>query len=156
MGNAQQPALEHAGVRFTQDMLVSMEQGRVMILIPRSEIRRVTLGYGSSALRPITQLVAGLVLATAALMTTAYLFWWVKHSAVLALGVAGLLVMAVIGLSTALGTFRRRYFLLVDATSGPRKLVFDADARIGDILEHVSSAEKLLGYRIERDPRLPT
>jgi hypothetical protein len=65
-----QQSLAFAGIDCNAERLRELEGNRVMVLIPRTEVRRITLCYGSPAQHPITQIFAGFImLAMGALPT---------------------------------------------------------------------------------------
>jgi hypothetical protein len=135
------------------------EGGRMVVAVPKEDIREVRLDHDSRSRHPFLQFFAGFILiATGSVfLIAAFLIaeggiYRVQIQS-LTFGVPlvplGLWLMVGIGLWLVIGVFRGRYTLLIDTESGKRKIYFEESAKITDILPFIKRANQELGYQID-------
>lgn len=147
---SQVEAEEHAQldtVRIAQDGVAEMDRHRRIIFVPREDVLRLELAYGSGAEHPLILAMLGIVcavLAIASLVTFALAVTrgGVRIPASLITGVV-FLVPAWWLLDLAL---RKRWFLRVHTRNGTRKLIFHEIRSNGELERFLMTARHRFGY----------
>jgi hypothetical protein len=134
-------------IRISDDGVAEMDWHRAVIFVPRDEVLRLELGYGSGAERPLVTLALAIVCAVLAvtLMTVfalAMIRGGVRVPLSLVTGFA-FLIPAWWLLDFAL---RKRWFLTVHTRTGSRKLVFHTTCDQAKVEQFVVTAKARFGY----------
>ena len=136
-----------------------MDGDRVVVTVPKEEIRGVRLSHDSQSRHPFLRFFAGFVLVTTGLilLTAAfiiaeggvYLLHWQSYT--LGIPVIPIVLWSMVagGLWLLVGVFRGRYNLLLDTEKGCRKIFFAASADIREIKRFIERANEELGYDID-------
>ncbi|MDA8164363.1 MAG: hypothetical protein M0017_04950 [Desulfobacteraceae bacterium] len=131
---------------------------RVVVALPREQIRQVTLCHDSSARHPFSQYFLGYVLLIFGMLGLLVDFLASAGGALIHIGhgefVLPLIpithwVMIGVGFWLLRGVFRARYHLLVETERGKRKVFFEKNANIEDIQRFARMAQLLHGYTID-------
>ena len=122
------PLAEYCGIRCTERSLCEIDSGKVMVTVPRQDITRITLRYGTQAPHPVIQVVMGLLLTGLGYFPIAHLIDWLRHGGAFLTLEAWIVPFPVVGILTVIGAFKRGYFLLVDERQGSKRLSFSTQA----------------------------
>jgi hypothetical protein len=134
-------------VRIGRSGVAEMDQGRAVIFLPRSDILRIELVFGSGAERPFIVAALGLVFAAVAVGSVV--------TAVLALLRCGARIPVALFSGVAffvpawwlinLGV-RKQWYLRVHTRKGSRKLLFQTLSNELEIRKFVETARNRFGY----------
>lgn len=132
-------------IRLSDAGAAEIENGRLVILVPRSEIVRLDIARGSSVKHPVAAAVIG---ATLILASVAYLVWIPRVLEHYSHGwkSAPFAGFAVIGFWMLQIAIRKRWILVVHTPSGPRKLAFHACRDRHTIDAFVREGRRQFGY----------
>lgn len=144
-------AINYGGIQITADRLMETDGGRVMVLVPRDEVRNILLRYGFRSRHPIAQLVIGIVLALTAVIPIAHLIDWSVNGGTFFEAELGLIVLAVIGVYLILDAPRRGYALEVTSTKGKYSLDFPKGSDAAQVRAVADAARQRFGYEISDD-----
>ncbi|MCM0082117.1 hypothetical protein L4X63_10995 [Geomonas sp. Red32] len=136
-------------VRFTETKIEELDDGQVMISIPKNEISSLQLSYGQTVEKPKTQLLAGSLL----IIMGFFIGLWPllgylseSHPKGGAFGaiIGSALTLFVFGFYLIKPIFSKGYYILIVTNHGSRKV------NIGNCTPtEVVTAGKNLGYQIE-------
>lgn len=129
-------------------------------MVPKEEIRRITLSHDSMSRHPFLQFLAGFVLTVTGLILGIAAFILADEGGVFLVEVKplvvkvpiiamGLCLLIWLGLWLLKGVFRGRYNFLIDTEKGTRKVFFEEPADIQEIAQFVRRAQQELGYHID-------
>jgi hypothetical protein len=138
--------LEHGPVRIGTDGAAEMDHGRALVRIPRADIQRLELLYGSGAERPLICIILGVVLAIIAFAGPVMLaLATIRHGSVPAKLVTSIafIIPALWLLDLA---FRQRWYVRVQTIRGSRKLLFARGSDAAELERFVVSAKARYGY----------
>ncbi len=116
--------VECCGIRCSEQNLAEIDSGRIMVIITKAGIQRITLRYGLQAPHPIRQTLIGVVLTAFGYYPALYLLRWVQRGGVLLSSVLWIVPIVVIGIATIFGAFKRGHFLHVEGRQGDKRLAF--------------------------------
>ncbi len=126
------------------DGIAEIDANKIVILVPATEIERITLRFGRSEHRPIVTFILGGVLSLGGVFGVILL--------IVAPGAfryeMGLLVFGVIGSSLIFDALKQRYFLEVRRKRDDRRLVFSKVVQKKEIEEFCERARAVYGYDI--------
>jgi hypothetical protein len=108
----------------SEDQLVEIEDGEVAVSIARADVAHLTLGYGSAAERPMTQLAFGLVAAALACWCVwrAGLFVAAgRLGEVIAVVAGGGVIALVVAIALVGRALARRHFVVATLADGTRR-----------------------------------
>jgi hypothetical protein len=146
-------------VKITGSGMSQVDGGKIVITVPKEEIRGVRLSHDSQSRHPFLRFFAGFILvATGLILLTAAFF--IAEGGVYLLQLQsytlGIPIIPVVlwlmvggGLWLLVGVFRGRYNLLLDTVQGSRKIFFSASADICEIGRFIKRANEELGYDID-------
>ncbi|HUJ18210.1 MAG TPA: hypothetical protein VL197_09500 [Nitrospirota bacterium] len=136
-----------------------MEGDKILVTVPKEEIRGVQLRHDSKSRHPFLRFLSGFVLVVTGLVLVIAAFimaeggvYLVKiRSLTLGIPIAPLVIwlMVGVGLWLLIGVFRGRYNLLINAQKGIRKIFFGESADIREIIRFIRRANQELGYQID-------
>lgn len=134
-------------VRIGSDGVAEMDQHRVAVFIPRDQVLRLELDYGSGAERPIVLLALGIFCAALAVALMLVFVMAVARGgpripAALVTGFTFLIP----GWRFIDLALRKRWFVRVHTDRGSRKLVFHTMRNQVEIEKFVSAAKSRCGY----------
>jgi len=145
----QQP-IEFAGVRFGLDDVSELEDGRVMVKVPKAQIRRIALREGFYSAHPVVQVIAGIVLSGIAVPPTWHLATWIVGGGTFVSIEAWLIAFMFIGPWLVYDALKRGRYLQVETVAGRKKLILDRRADARALEEFLAAVEQRLGYSIDR------
>jgi hypothetical protein len=145
-------AIEFAGVRFEQDRVVELDDAQVMLNVPKSEIRRMTLRQGFYSAHPVLQVAAGVVLAAIGLLPTIHLSNWLLRGGTFHHVEAFLVSFVFLGPWLVYDATKRGPLLDVETSTGRRKLALDHKVAAAELQDFLAVVEARFGYRVERPP----
>jgi hypothetical protein len=143
--NVPSPSMEYAGVRCMADSICSIDAGRCIIIVPRAEIRRVSLGYGSGSAHPLVQFIFGLGLMALGIPVLVHLMQWMRNGGTFLTMETWLLFFPAIGITLVYGSMARNCYLLIETGKEKKKLPFQRRASVEEIRVFLDSA-KIDGY----------
>ena len=146
-------------VEISGSAISQLEGGAVVELVPKEEIREVTLCHDSRSRYPFLRFFTGFVLILFGLILLADAFLKAEGGVVLVriksftLGVPvlPLLLWGMIGGGIWLirGVFRGRFNFLIKSVNGDRKIFFGEAADVKEIRDFVGRAVHEFGYEID-------
>jgi hypothetical protein len=142
-------SLACAGIQCDGKSLREIDSGRVMVLLPRADIRRIILRHGSPAQHPVIQVIAGFVLLAIGLFPALHLLHWMRYGGTIILEENLLFLFPVLGIWFIYGGFVRRHFLEVEIPIGNKKLQFQGKPQLREIRSFLKAAENRFGYKVE-------
>lgn len=143
--------IELGGVRFAADRLTEVEDGRVMALVMRHEIRSITLRHDFRSNHPVLQVIFGFVLIAVGLVPVRHLASWFRGGGIFFAVEIGLVVFAVIGAWLVFEAPRRGYQLDVGASSGRKKPTFHRKTGPAELRAFVAEAAARFEYEVVDD-----
>ncbi|HWE95966.1 MAG TPA: hypothetical protein VG269_18530 [Tepidisphaeraceae bacterium] len=138
-----------AGIQFDAKSLREVDSGRVMVLLSRADIRRVTLRHGSPAQHPVVQVIAGFIMLAMGALPTLYFLHWMREGGRFILHIATMFLFPVLGVWFIYGGFIRRHYLDVETSTGNKKLQFSGKPQLVEIRSFLKTAENSFGYKVE-------
>jgi hypothetical protein len=149
--NSAKEVSECCGIRCTEQNLCEIDSGKIMVLVPRQGIRRITLRYGFQAPHPILQIGAGCILLAFGYFPILHLVNWMRHGGeLLADAVAFLLPVVVVGIVLIISAFKCGYFLEVEQPNGNSRLAFRGRPNSQKLEEFLAAVERRYNLRISR------
>ena len=167
-GNSSERALSAAGindyirclrVEVSASGIRQWSSNRTSNIIPRDQIRRITLCSGTDAKYPFFQYVLGLVLFSIGLLGLAvsllevigrgYLVQSEPGVIVLPLTPLALLLTAAIGFWILAAIFRVRYYFMIETKKGTRKIFFGKSTDVDEIRRFIWKVKMSFGYVID-------
>lgn len=142
------PAMEYAGVRCTADSVCSIDAGKCVIIVPRNDIRRAALRYGSASAHPLVQFIFGLGLMALGIPVLIHSIHLMQNGGTFLTMETWLLFFPVIGVTLVYGSMARNYYLLIETVKEKKKLPFKRPAPVEEIRAFLDSA-KIDGYLME-------
>lgn len=137
------------GIQCDGKSLREIDSGRVMVLLPRADIRRIILRHGSPAQHPVIQVIAGFVLLAIGLFPAVHLLHWMRYGGMIILEGNLLFLFPVLGIWFIYGGFIRRYYLEVETPTGNKKLEFRGKPQLSEIRSFLSTMKSTFGYNCE-------
>jgi hypothetical protein len=141
------PTLKYDNIVAAPRGLIESQGGKIITLVPVSEINWVTLRFGRPDQRPVLSLVVGILVSAVGLY-----------------GVGGLLLapdgyryelamvtLGLIGAFMIFDTLKKRFYLDVTKKKGCSRLVFSKDAQLPDIQEFCEQVRTVYKHQIAED-----
>jgi hypothetical protein len=142
-------SLTYLNIEISENGLSEFSGNRRIIFIPKAEIQSVKVRFGSSAERPVVQVIAGLLLLGLGIAGAAM---------VMASGMRGVLrglrwglgfmVFGAFGVWFLHETFKKTHYLHVTSHKDSRKLVFRGEFKDAELNQFLLDGAKL-GYVFE-------
>ena len=152
MDNAQ--VVESAGIRFTPDEILEVDEGQVILRVAKGDVRRITLRNGWHSAHPFLQIAFGIILTAVGALPTYHFAHWLLRGGHFVVWVEGFLMSFIlIGPWLVFDAFKRGPYLDVDTVAGRKRLVFDRSAEFTTLQRFVATAGPL-GYAVDFDERL--
>lgn len=149
-GQRQDPEYhEVEGVRIGADGIAEMDGARRLVFVPKNDIARLELVYGSGAERPWLTLALGILLiglGAVALARILSVFIWGSR---VRLALFWMLSFGYLGCWLIWLTIRRRFLLLVRMQRGSRKVVFPSSMTSAQARTFVTYAAQRFGYVVK-------
>lgn len=147
MSSAEPDHLQLECVRISASGAAEMDRARPLLFLPRAEIVRMELRYGSAAERPLVTAVLGILLIAVAIAPVVLLAFTARNGEAYPtwrfLTATAFLVPGWWLLDLSL---RRRFYLAVTMRRDARKLVFHKTTDRQAIEQFVASAKSRFGY----------
>jgi len=138
--------LEYAAVRLSADGAAEMDRNRRHIWIPREQIVRLELSFGSAAERPLISLVLGVLLVLLALLGPAIVILGLLRNSIVHTKLVTTLGFIVPALWLLDLSLRGRWFLMVHTKRGTRKLLFTKGSEPAALERFLVTAKAKFGY----------
>jgi len=149
--NSTEATSECCGIRCTDQNLCEIDSGKIMVVVAKQNIRRITLRHGFQALHPVLQTIAGCVLVAFGYFPILHLLNWMRHGGgILAHAVAWCLPVVVIGIALILSAFKRGYFLDIEQPNGNSRLAFRRRPDDQKLDEFLATVEHRYNLKISR------
>lgn len=152
-------SLRCSKVTISATTISELDGDRVVISIPREQIRQIKLRYDTDVRKPFCQYFLGFSLLSLGLIGLVVTFFASTGGASLILNDSGnfvlplvpiaLWLMVGIGAWLLIGIFRARYHLWIDTENGTHKIFFDKTVDIQEIRQFIRQAHLNFGYSIE-------
>ena len=146
--------MEISGTKISE-----LDGNRIVITIPREQIRQIKLSYDTNAKNPFCQYFLGFTLLSLGLIGIVVTFFaslgggslnqTKSEDFVLHLVPITLWLMVGAGFWLLIGIFRARYHLWIDTESGIRKIFFEKAVDIEEIQQFIRRAHLNFGYSID-------
>lgn len=152
-----QNCLECSSVQIGDDgSILEKDRNRTVLSIPRDEIEKISIHYGSFSERPVIQAIISICLiiigAIAFLPVLRFIFLEKDPSGASPANwkpfILGL-PLAMLGCWFFFDIFRRRYYLLIDTSEKSRKIVFKSEVSSSELFNFIQEAKIIFGYNIE-------
>jgi hypothetical protein len=142
--------IELQGVRVTPTEIAEIDSGRLMLSIPRQDIRGLSLCYGARAEHPIRQIIAGTFLIFLGLIPIPYLIYCFEHGGVIFEPVLFMLGFAAIGIWIIFHATSKGNFLEVETVRAFRKIVFHGRVESAELEAFVAAIETIYECKVRR------
>ncbi len=146
-------------VRISCAGISELSEGRVVVTVPKEQIRRVILSHLTCTRKPFLQFFVGFVSVSIGLILGITSFLVDEGDPVPAppgsfvvkipLLTVGLWILMGFGFYLLMGIFRGIYILIVETDQGKQRICFDKTARIGEIMSFIEKARDEFGYEIK-------
>ena len=143
-------AIECCGIRCSEQNLSEIDTGKIMVTVPRQEVRRITLRHGTQAPHPVLQFVMGLALIGPGYFPARHLVHWLRHGGTFLSDELWIIPFVVAGVWMAFSAFSRGYFLEVELQQGSKRLAFDHEPAFTELEKFLGNVEKCYGLAIVR------
>ncbi len=130
-----------------------------VVMVPREDIRAVSLSHKTRSRHPFLRFLAGFVLVVTGLIFLIAAFLLAEGGVVeihlnifsFSVPVIPILLWSLVGagLWLILGVFRGCYTIMITTDAGTRTLSFPESAKIAEILRFIGRANRELGYSID-------
>ena len=144
-------AREWRGIRFSEESIAQLDNGRVAASVARIDVQRITLREGTVRERPILQIGAGVAIILIAIIPICQFIGFLSHG-ILWSGIIWLLLAVGVGVLIIRNALKRGHFLDIETTAGHRKLAVEGHPSPSEIDSFLKSFEDRFGYQIERTP----
>jgi hypothetical protein len=147
----QAETLQYAGIQFTRQHVSEISGSSISLRVPQSDIKQIRLIFAAQSPYPIVSIIVGFALVGLGLFPIVHIANWLRHGGTLIemeLLLAGFIP---IGISLIYHGLARRYLLVIQDSSGMRRLAFSKSAELVKIRELIQQAEREFGYRIKVD-----
>src|SRR5262245_35014843 len=144
--------LECCGLLLTTTELLSVDRGRIMVRVKRSEVHGLILRYGLRSPRPYVQRVGGLALCALGLAPILHTLWILLNNGDQILGfelyASGFLIP---GLWFVYDSFQKGFYLEALVRDSAFKLSFNAAPSRSELDRFLSQIENRWGQSIRKD-----
>lgn len=131
----------------TQEFLAELDNGVPIVKISQADITKIEAKKALTAERPIVQFISGVIIT---LFGFYFLYSYIIASETLSITIiAGMSLIAPVGIWFALVSFRKRLLLHVHTVKDTRKLVFHKKTGHTEIEAFAEKLGKLCNYKIE-------
>ncbi len=144
--------IDYGGVCCNSDQLFELDNGQVMVVVRREDIRRIVLKHGFQAPHPILQGGLGIVLTVLGCYPLVHLIEWTQRGGTLLSAEMWFIPLGIIGIVQAISAVQRGYFLEVDSEQGRKRLAFEKICDAGDVKKFVQTIETLYGMEMKVVP----
>ena len=141
-------ALKYLNLAISEMGLSEFSQGKRVVFIPKDEVQKIEVRYGSSAERPLVQIIAGLLLI--GLGGAGLLMIFESGMRGIRWGI-GFVAFGGFGVWLLYETFKKTHYLQVTYRRETRKLVLKGAFQEREFSELARQAGQL-GYRFEDSP----
>jgi len=148
------PKVEITGINISE-----LDGDRLVMTIPREQIRQIKLHYDTGAKYPFCQYFLGFTLFSLGLLGLVLTFFASTRGGPLIQDESGNFVLPLIpiilwimigtGFWLLIGIFRARYHLYIDTENGIYKIFFDKKKDIKEIQQFIRQAHLNFGYSID-------
>jgi hypothetical protein len=142
------PAVQFSNVVFGSNDIVLVDHGKLILSIPRSDIRRILLKYGYQSERPIVQVLFGIAIFLTGLY---FLVNFILQITIYRIVYGNMLLSILLfplGSWFLIDGLRLRYYFEVALDNDTRKFPLGKNPDEDQLLEFVKQASKL-GYVID-------
>lgn len=146
---AEQEVVECAGVRCTPAALSEIDGPRVVVSVPRTSARGVTLRHGFQAPSPVLQILLGSALAALGYWPARHLVHWFRHGGTFVSVEAGGIAFAFLGVWMIVTALRRGYFLSVETEQGRKRLEMRGPVSPGELEAFRRGVARVWGMEIQ-------
>lgn len=147
MSSADPEQLQLESVRISAAGAAEMDGARPLLFLPREEIVRMEVRYGSAAERPLVSAVLGVILIIIAIVPLGVVIVaMLRGAGAVTAKLATAVVFAIPGWWLLDLSLRRRFYLAVTLRRDERKLVFHKTADREAIEDFVAKAKLRFGY----------
>jgi hypothetical protein len=146
-------------VEISGTKISELDGDRIVITIPREQIRQIKLSYDTNAKNPFCQYFLGFTLLSLGLIGFVVTFFASlggisltrarSEDFVVPLIPVTLWLMIGVGFWLLMGIFRARYHLWIDTEGGIRKIFFEKAVDIQEIQQFIKKAHLNFGYSID-------
>jgi len=145
------PTLKCDNIVVAPRGIMEVQSGKIINLVPTSEIDRLTLKFGRPSLYPVGTIVVGSAVTLAGGYGVAALIVAPQAYRV----ELGLVVLGIVGIFMLAQAQKTRFFLDVEQKKGFCRLVFSKRAEMKDVREFCDQVKTVYRYKIT-DESVPT
>jgi predicted outer membrane lipoprotein len=140
----------YCGIRCTEQKLCEIDSGRVMVLVAKEDIRRITLRYGTQAPHPMLQVIMGVILIGLGYFPALHFIHWLQHGGVFFTLEGWIMPLVVAGAWAIISALKRGYFLEIEQDQGTKRLAFGKKPEPVELERFVGEVERWCGVRVSR------
>ncbi len=151
-------SLSFSGVEVSGNEIRELDNGKAVAFIPKKAIRSITLNYGTSANRPIAQLIIGIILIGGGMIFFFPIIGFLidamqgntslnQHNGYKFFAFGAPLVF--IGAVLIKEVFKKIYYLLIVTDDGSQKISFKEETELLQIRKFIREAEQKFNYHID-------
>ncbi len=144
-------------VQFSSSEVCELDDGKVLVSIPRDKIRKLSLQRGTSANRPLPQFIIALILIVIGVFCSSPILRFLTdamsanagHASITGLQLLAFGVpMILIGIWLIAEIVRKKYYLLIQTEDGSQKIAFESKAELLRINLFIRDVHQEFGYSI--------